>query len=117
MRNGYSSVYLRQEFVIPNPGAVTQLTLTTACDDGFIVWINGFEVRRVNVAAGERAFNSLASGNASEPQPLTSFIITNTAMLQPGTNVMILHAFNSAVNNADFGFMAGLPHPRMTSRR
>ncbi|MEI6341183.1 MAG: hypothetical protein WCR07_04440, partial [Verrucomicrobiota bacterium] len=39
MQNSYSSVFLRREFTVSSPADVQSLTLTAACDDGFICWI------------------------------------------------------------------------------
>ncbi len=41
MSGGYSSVFLRKTFYIPDPAEALGLTLQAMYDDGFNVWING----------------------------------------------------------------------------
>ena len=48
----YSSIYLRKTFAVQNASAVTNLFFNAQSDDGFIAWINGFEVLRYNMAGG-----------------------------------------------------------------
>src|SRR5690349_2017293 len=57
MRNNYTTIYLRRTFNIPDAAAVDRLAIRALIDDGFIAWINGIEVARFNVAAGEPAFD------------------------------------------------------------
>lgn len=111
MMDNYTSVYLRKAFVVENPAVVSELLLEAACDDGFIAWINGVEVTRYNVPAGERAFNTLAVNSVSEPAPLDTFVISNPTMLVAGTNLLAIQVFNSAISSSDLGFMAGLSAP------
>ncbi|MBN1671552.1 MAG: hypothetical protein JXR37_10990 [Kiritimatiellae bacterium] len=49
MRGSYSSVFLRSAFRIQNSAWVVELRLSAQFDDGFVMWINGQEVARVNV--------------------------------------------------------------------
>lgn len=112
MRSNYSSIYLRRPFVVPNPAAVTNLYLRAIMDDGMVVWINGVEVLRYNVPAGELAYNAAASGAILEVNglPYTNHVLLNPRLyLQPGTNVIAVHAFNeSLAASSDFCFNAEL---------
>jgi hypothetical protein len=114
MRSNYTSIFLRQEFTVENVGAITNLLLNVQSDDGFIAWLNGVEVRRYNMAAGEIAYDGTASTTAPEPnQSGAAYIVytlTNAvAALITGTNVLAVHAFNdNLTNSSDFGFNAQL---------
>jgi len=50
MEDSYSTVYLRRDFDLALPAEVGELQLNTTYDDGFVVWLNGVEIARVNVA-------------------------------------------------------------------
>jgi hypothetical protein len=111
MMDTYSTIFLRKTFVVANAGAVSELQLNAACDDGFIAWINGVEVVRYNVAEGEPTFDGTAANSVNEPAPLDTFVISNPTMLVNGSNVIAVQVFNSALNSSDIGFMAGLSAP------
>ena len=46
---GASSLFLRQTFLVTDITAVGALRLGALADDGFVAWINGTEVKRVNI--------------------------------------------------------------------
>src|SRR4051794_110704 len=50
MINSYSCIFLRKQFVLTNATQIAALEFNANVDDGFVAWINGREVRRVNVA-------------------------------------------------------------------
>jgi len=114
--NAYSSVYLRQPFVIQNINSLTNLLLRHQSDDGFIAWINGVEALRFNMPAGEIPFNGSAAANAAEQGNNGAAYITATlsnaaiAALVNGTNILAVHAFNLVTNppSSDFAFNAHL---------
>jgi hypothetical protein len=115
MRSNYSSIYLRQEFSVVNRGAVTNLLLNAQSDDGFIAWLNGVEVLRVNVAAGSTPFNGTSIGASQEPGNVGAgyvvYTLTNNAVqhLISGVNVLAVHALNESLGgSSDFGFNAQL---------
>src|SRR5688572_17554060 len=49
MQDVYRCFFLRKTFVITNVSEVDSLQLGTLVDDGFVAWINGTEVQRVNM--------------------------------------------------------------------
>ncbi|MCX8155224.1 MAG: Ig-like domain-containing protein [Verrucomicrobiae bacterium] len=112
MRSNYTSIYLRRPFVVPNPTAVTNLYLRAIMDDGMVVWINGVEVLRYNVPAGDLAYDATASSAIMEQNGLP---YTNYALLDPrlylraGTNIIAVHALNESLSaSSDFCFNAEL---------
>ena len=118
MNSNYTSIYLRKEFDVDSRGAITSLLLNHQSDDGFIAWLNGFEVLRYNVpsgANGDLPYNTNASAAATEPGNAgAAYIVatlTNSAVarLVNGRNVLAIHAFNqNLTNSSDFGFNAQL---------
>ncbi|MBI3416366.1 MAG: lamin tail domain-containing protein [Verrucomicrobia bacterium] len=109
MQNKYSTLFLRQAFVVNNLAALASLELNAVCDDGFIAWINGVEVARNNAPAGEPRFNSFSAANIPEPVAYTIYPLPalNT-FLVPGTNLLAVQVFNTALTSSDIVFDAEL---------
>src|ERR1051325_5240220 len=76
MQGVYLCLFFRKTFVITNVSEVGQLKLGALIDDGFVAWINGTEVRRVNMnePPGSAVTISTLAANAVEPVP---FVIYN----------------------------------------
>lgn len=108
MMNDYTTVFFRKTFVVSNAAGLTSLTLQFAIDDGCIIWLNGVELARTNVAAGSHAYTGVALTSVSEPVPVRTLEIPNTGLLLEGTNVLAVHGLNQSAGSSDFGFMAGL---------
>lgn len=110
MQGGYACIFLRRTFFLPSAAAATNLFLTAYVDDGMVVWINGVEVLRVNMAAGEVAYNSTAPQSVNEPNnngvPYTVYTLPNPAgYLVDGTNTITVQGFNNQpTTSSDFGF-------------
>lgn len=101
MQNRYSSVFLRATFDVGNPSQIQELNLRAICDDGFIAWINGVEVARNNVPAGERAFNSFATAAVTEPVNFTVYPLPSPSYLVPGRNALAVQVFNTSLTSSD----------------
>jgi hypothetical protein len=109
MQNVYTCIYLRKTFVISNLADLASLQLGAFCDDGFIAWINGVEVVRYNVAAGEPTRSTLAIAAAPEPPPFNTYSIPSPAtLLINGTNVLAIQVFNATLASSDLGFDCAL---------
>jgi hypothetical protein len=113
MQSNYTGLFLRQEFTVTNASMLTNLYLGAAIDDGFIVWINGVQVFRFNVPAGELPYTATAITASVEPALMGAgyigYNLTNApAALVTGVNVLAIHALNQAIGNNDFGFNAQL---------
>jgi autotransporter-associated beta strand protein len=99
---GYASVYFRKEFIVPAGSLPTQLRLRVRIDDGCVIWINGHEVDRRYVGAGQLAFNYLAPANHDNEQWDEVIIQNADTLLFGGTNVIAVHGFNTTFNSSDF---------------
>lgn len=100
---GYAGAYFRKTFNLSAGGIPQSLHLRLNVDDGCVVWINGVEVKRRNVPAGQLAYNSFSSSNVE--QAWEDLIIENAgAFLVAGTNVVAVHALNSSLSSGDFFF-------------
>src|SRR6185503_18360136 len=58
--NKFITTYFRKSFVATNAAAFSNLLLRLTYDDGAIVYINGTEVRRVNMPGGAVTATTLA---------------------------------------------------------
>ena len=110
MQGSYSSVYLRREFTVEDPAEVPSgLKLRLYVDDGCVAWLNGVEVARLFVPAGELAHDALATNHeaAWEEVPIPD----PAGLLRPGRNVLAIHAFNQSLASSDFSIDAALLIP------
>ncbi len=104
---GTLSVYQRKAFDVPDPTQITRLDLTIRIDDGFVAWINGFEVGRTNVPPGDLAFNA-AAPTAIEPTSYTIQITNPGAILVTGSNIIAIHSINQSSGSSDIYMDASL---------
>jgi len=112
MQNNYSSVYFRKEFTVPNAAAVDSLVFNVQIDDGFIAWVNGNEVLRYNVYAGQMPYKPTPATSSLEPLGLAPLrpvhCYERLCLLESGRNIVAVHAFNTSIGGGDFGFNAQL---------
>lgn len=94
----YTSVFLRRTFNVTTPGNFSEITATVRADDGAIMWLNGVEVGRVNVGAGELVYNDVAI-IADEDRTVTT--VTNSSLLVAGVNVFAVQVFNANLTSSD----------------
>ena len=99
------SIFMRRTFVVANPAAVASVTLSINIDDGYVAWINGVEVGRYNVPAGEPTIGS-AAVTAAEPVVQTHSVPIN--VLKAGTNVIAVQALNANLTSSDLYVDANL---------
>jgi hypothetical protein len=101
MINNYTTLYIRKEFVINDTNDVDQLKITVDFDDGFVVWINGMEVWKINVLQ-----NYSYTGGAVNPHEFGEWesivIDKKNISLKNGSNVIAVQGFNFAKNSSDF---------------
>lgn len=95
---GLMSIYFRRTFVVDDLSPILSAFVQVEADDGLIVWVNGVEVGRANVAAApaELGFGGPATA-ATTPEINTVSSASILGLLVEGTNVLAVHAFN--VNN------------------
>ncbi|MBN1670954.1 MAG: fibronectin type III domain-containing protein [Kiritimatiellae bacterium] len=106
MRGRYTCVFLRRNFPVDNPALVTELQLAGVCDDGFILWINGKEVARVNMggAPGTTAAYDALAASSTEP---TAWSVTLAGSPLPelrASNIVAAQVFNGTLGSSDLKF-------------
>ncbi len=111
MQNVYLCLFLRKAFVITNLAEIESLQLGAIVDDGFVAWINGVEVQRVNMPTptGTPVTISTLANNAVEPVPFVTYDLPPPASyLVRGTNVIAVQVIQSSFGSSDIGFDASL---------
>jgi len=102
MRDNYTSIFLRRTFEVENPALVASIELALDYDDGFILWLNGREVARVNVAGAPGSFvphDATATANANATLQLT---LSGAQLpdLHTGANVVAAQVFNRSLGDS-----------------
>jgi len=103
MQNNYSTVYLRHtfEFETTEGYALDTLTLKALVDDGCIVTLNGQELNRFHVSAGDKTHQDTA--NNHEASEWDQYEVTDPLTFPvAGTNVLAIHALNQSFSSSDF---------------
>ncbi|HOP97341.1 MAG TPA: lamin tail domain-containing protein [Verrucomicrobiota bacterium] len=102
MLNQNASVFIRVPFEVDAPSNFAVLTLRMKYDDGFVAWVNGVELARVNAPAEDLSWNS----SAVAAHPATSFesmafgVATN--LLRSGTNILAIQGLNLSASDSSF---------------
>jgi len=103
MRNGYTTVFIRRVFDVPDPSALGSLSLMIDYDDGFVAYLNGQRVAFANydgpepVPEDETATTGRDAGTPVE-FPLDDYL----DLLRPGRNVLAIVGLNVTIDNRDF---------------
>ena len=106
MRNVNGSAYLRMPFeVVSDIDAMRFAVLRMRYEDGFVAYLNGTEIARVNAPLDEElSWDSTATGSRSSTvaRLYQEFDIENYRQLfQPGRNVLAIQIMNSSVRDKD----------------
>ena len=103
MVNKYTTVYMRYEFDIPNPGDITAMEFKVDYDDGFVAYLNGREVIRCGVPQGQNE-NTAAQDHAASVeggQIETLNLGAYLGDLKAGVNVFAIEAHNAGARSSD----------------
>ncbi len=101
----YTTVYFRHPLYLPAEAALPAQLLVRVCvNDGAILWLNGREVKRWRVNAGQIPYNGTA--NATHTAAWEEYVLTNAAsFLAAGhTNWVAVHALNRNTRDGSFSF-------------
>lgn len=97
---GYLSLFLRTTFDLPVLDAIDQLVLRVDFDDGFVAYLNGFEVAREGVAGNPPTFDEPAEGHEAG-SPLEFDLTPHKALLQARGNVLAVQLHNTDLGSSD----------------
>ncbi|HQH70882.1 MAG TPA: right-handed parallel beta-helix repeat-containing protein, partial [bacterium] len=100
MQNNYSTVFIRKTFSVPSPESYKRLILKVRVDDGFVAYLNGVEVARLNVN-GEPAYRSTAPQSLEAGESQSYFITNPGTLLVPGGNTLAVVGVNVSLPSSD----------------
>jgi hypothetical protein len=115
MLNTNASIYMRRSFELTQADidAITNLSLTADWDDGYVVYLNGNEISRANVAGNPGTFvpfttlatlhNSARDGGVAAPgnTTLIATLPVTKSQLRVGTNVISAQLHNNTLGSSD----------------
>jgi len=102
MLNNYTTVYLRHtfEFETIEGYALDTLTVRALVDDGCIVTLNGQELNRFHVSAGDKTYQDTADNH--EASEWEQYEVTDPLKFPVvGTNVLAVHVLNQSLSSSD----------------
>lgn len=108
-----TSLYLRFPFELDSIDTINsaqKVLLRMKCDDGFVAYLNGYEIARHNAPEDPR-WDSIAtgSGNDQASMQFTSYDLSdNRDKLRSGRNVLALHVMNISDRSTDLLAVAEL---------
>ncbi|YCM46220.1 hypothetical protein V2O64_09330 [Verrucomicrobiaceae bacterium 227] len=100
-----TAIYFRKTFQLVEAAAVTDLVVKLNCDDGAVVFLNGSEIGRSNIAAGPVSYATLAA-NASPENVFVDLPVPSDQLplLRNGENVIAVEVHQSSLTSSDLGF-------------
>jgi len=104
------TVYLRKSFNVPDLSALYQMVAFIQYDNGFVLYINGNEVRRVNMPDGEVDYETWA-GNLTQSSITITLDASVLESMNDGQNVIAAEVHQSLNDSSDFKFDLQLIDP------
>lgn len=100
----YPTTYFRKSVTINNPSSFNDFTLRVKRDDGIVVYVNGVEAYRDNMAAGAPAFNAYSASTCGDDGGAWLIATLNTSLFVAGTNVIAAEIHNATASSSDITF-------------
>lgn len=101
--------YFRKTIFLDDAGDYESLNLHLIYDDGAVVYINGTEVWRINMPAGNITYNTFASSNSGDDAMAT---VNVANALVNGNNLIAIEVHQNTASSSDLSFdfsMSGVP--------
>jgi len=98
MLNANSTVWIRLDFTVADPGVYSDLQLRVKYRDGFIAYLNGIEVARDNAPVRPTwCSSSTAARSQGSSRTFCDFDISPAvSLLRAGRNVLAIHGLNDS---------------------
>ncbi len=98
------TTYFRKEFSVSGAADYTELTFDLIRDDGAIVYLNGKEIDRSNLADGVITATSLATSASPEDEivPLSTLTLAPGDLVE-GVNVIAVEVHQTSTRSSDLG--------------
>ena len=96
----YITTYFRKNITIANPASFTNFAFSVVRDDGFVLYVNGTEVGRDNIA-GTVTHTTLAT---SAIEDATIIVSVPTSAFVAGANTIAVEMHQAAAGSSDISF-------------
>jgi tetratricopeptide (TPR) repeat protein len=103
-REKHITTYFRAAFDVADPGRFQQVKLSVLRDDGVVVYLNGQEIARDNMPAGEVGPQTTAQATVNDEGERKFFVFDVTAALRSGKNVVAAEVHQQEAGSSDLGF-------------
>jgi len=101
------TVYIRKDFTLGTFDEAAGVELTIDYDDGFIAYLNGREVARRSMPAGEVTYATPATSHEAGT-PETILLGKAGDLLHSGRNVLAIEGHNASLASGDFSLIPSL---------
>jgi len=95
--NKWPAYYFRKVVNIPDPSVYSNFTFNVERDDGIVVYVNGVEVSRENIAAGAVSYGTPATTAVEDG--VVSFSVATSAFV-PGNNTIAVEVHQATVSGS-----------------
>jgi len=112
MQGNFTSFYARHTFDLSNAAKLRDVRFTAVFDDGFVAYLNGTEIARVNAEGppGEPIAHDAVAFPTTRLAETREFDISAfRELFQEAGNVLAVHGLNGSIDSRDFTI-----HPSMT---
>jgi len=106
------TVYLRKYFEVTNLDSLFQMLAFVQYDNGFVLYVNGHEIRRVNMPEGSVNYYSWA-GSGTQTSINVTLDASILAYMDNGQNLIAAEVHQSPGDSADFKFDLQLIDPQV----
>lgn len=104
--NRTAAYYFRREFDLSHVDSETELKMDLIFDDGYVVYVNGQEVQRMNMPEGTITHTTYASTTVINNAVTT--VVIPSSFLVVGTNIVTVEVHNRNGGSSDVSFNAEL---------
>ncbi len=106
MKGSFTSLYIRLVFTVPDPGRFKKLLLSLQADDGFVAFLNGNELGRVNAGRSDEKIFYDGKASARLYQPSDGCVLPlDSRLLLPGKNILAIQGLNVSIEDSDFSLI------------
>ncbi|MES2430560.1 MAG: metallophosphoesterase family protein [Bacteroidota bacterium] len=112
----YTTMYFRKIINIPAPSNYVTFQLKARFDDGIVIWVNGTEAFRNNIASNP-SYSTLATGAITNNGADIYTTSIATSLFNPGDNIIAVEVHQNAVSSSDLFFdmeLTGLTNVTLT---